>query len=488
MMARTRSAAMIAAALALASMTPAAAQPAASCPACAHGDVLIEKFTLQPVRAIASELVAPLGDPVSAAEYARLVDLRRRTPTLVRLGALDNGELLAVATALCHAAKGPCVDATLRTLICLADRCTVDLPRPEPRRADLVALPADCHQYSNHTASPPFGVGFDWGSGGQRSRYPSDGSAWSFGIAGRMRFGRIFGAVARVDRISGRDEATDTNGDGNDDVSTGSITRISALAGPTIVLDNTRFEDTTRYLRLDLLGGYVSTRSQPNESGPAAGFDLAYQLSILRFGVRFVQGFGDASDATMLLAHVGFTAGSAPPYDDDTDCGALAATRSSRLALGLDFPLGGYGISSDLGYLAPGFAIEAAWHLSPQLDAMARGDVLVYPGYERDRVLHQALLAGMRIDHGKSRGGETGWFTTVLAGYTHGAALTPTTVGSGAVVDLSLGWGGQNSEGAGYLRLHTRFGVGPDNFDYRAVFLSAGFEVRFDPRAWIDRS
>jgi hypothetical protein len=39
-----------------------------------------------------------------------------------------------------------------------------------------------------------------------------------------------------------------------------------------------------------------------------------------------------------------------------------------------------------------------------------------------------------------------------------------------------------------YLRLHGRFGVTPDNVDFRAIFLSAGVELRLDRRRWHDRN
>jgi hypothetical protein len=475
----------------LAIVAPAAAQPApAPCEDCARGDVLIEKFSLQPLRSVAADIAGmPLGGPLSSEQYARVLQLRERTPALTRLGALDDADLSAIAASLCRGESSACTEATTRALRCLADRCAVDLLTPhDPRNVDLVEIPSNCHQYSTPRRSPPYGLGMDWGNGWQRSRYPTDGHAWSFGIEGRMRFGRRFGAVARVDRVAGRDEATDTDHNGKDDLSTGSITRIAALVGPSFVLDNTRYDSTTRSLRLDLLGGYVSTRSQPNESGLAAGADLSLQLSIFRIGVRFVQGTSDADHATMLLAHLGILAGSAPPYRDATDCGAETATRSSRLALGFDIPIAGYGISEQLGYLSTGLGVETLYHLSRSFDALARADLLLYPGHDRDRVIHQAVLAGVRIDHKSSHAAETGFFSTVLGGYSYGSGLTPTTTGAGPIVDLAFGWGGQGPEGSGYLRLHGRFGVGPDNLDYRAIFLSAGFELRFDPRSWRDRT
>jgi hypothetical protein len=309
---------------------------------------------------------------------------------------------------------------------------------------------------------------------------------WSLGIEGRMRITRRIGAVARVDRTAGRDEATDLDGNGLDDSGTGSIIRVDALVGPSFFLDYRRFESTTRSLRLDLLGGYVATRSPGSESGPAAGFDLAYQLSSFRMGARFVQAFGDARDATMLLGHLGFVVGGGAQYSYD-DCGR--DTGSSRLALGFDLPIGGYGISSQLGYLATGIGIEATWHLTPALDVVTRADILVFPRYERDRVIHQAVLGGVRIDHGPrtGRSSRNGWMSTVMAGYSHGAALTTTTVGTGPVGELSTGWGRQGRDGVIYLRLHGRFGISPDNSDYRALFLSTTFELRFAPNRWRDR-
>jgi hypothetical protein len=450
-----------------------------------RGEAVIARLSLQPITTIASELVTiRVDDPITAEQYARLIELRKRVPSLLRLGALDDPDLTAVAETLCHADSGDCVDGTTRTLRCLADRCAVVLPKQDPKKADVITLPPDCHQYSTHQRSPAYGVGVDWSTGAQTSRYPTDTGAWSFGIEGRYRFSHLLGAVARVDRIAGRDEATDVDNNGHDDVSTGEITRIDALAGPSFVIDSTRFDDSQRFLRVDVLGGYLSTRSQPNESGPAAGIDVAYQVWAFRFGLRYVQGFADASNASILLAHIGFTTGSDPQYDSDADCGSSTSIRSSRLALGFDFPLLGYGLSSELGYVAPSLGIEMPYHLTHRLDAIARGDLLIYPGYQRDRTLHQALLAGIRIDHSDRT---TGYFTTVMAGYTHGIGFTPTTVGSGAVADVGFGWGGQGAEGAGSVRVHYRQGVGPDNFDYRAVFISGGFELRFDPHSWRDR-
>lgn len=464
--------------------TPALAQPTA-CDACTRGDAIIDRFGLETLRPLARQLASlSLADPVTTEQYARLIELRQRTPALLRLGAIDDDDLELVAAALCGAADDACRAPTTRALQCLADRCAVALPVTDPRLADVIV--EQCDRHVTHRRSPPLGVGLDWGNGWHRSRHPSDGRAWSLGISTRLRITNRIGAVARIDRVAGRDEAEDSDGNGRDDRFTGSITRIMTLAGPTFILDFTRYQRTTRFLRLDLLGGYLQTRSQPDEDGPAAGFDLAYQVWGLRAGVRFVQGFGDARDATTALAHLGFVTGSGPEFSYGAGCATSTPERSTRLAIGLDLPLAGYGISSQLGYMATGLGAEAKWYLTRSLDVVARADLLYFPRYERDRTVHQAVLGGLRIDHGRDteRSSRTGWFTTVLAGYSHGAGLTPTTAGSGPIVDLSLGWGSQGGDGAGWFRLHARSGVTSDNVDYRVLFLTAGFELRLDPRRW----
>lgn len=464
-------------------VAPAAAQPT-PCETCARGDALIERFSLQPLRGLAAELGRlSLADPLTEAQYTQLVELRQREPALVRLGAVDDAELALVAAALCGSTDDACTVPMTRTLTCLADRCDLALPPPDPR-VDFAELPEDCTRYRTRKRSPRLGLGLDWGTGWQRSGYPNDGRAWSFGISGRWRINQRLGAIARFDRSAGRDEATDLDGDGFDDGSTGSITRIVALAGPSAILHRARFERTTRVLRLDVLAGYIATRSQPGEDGPAAGFDLAYQVSGARAGVRVVQGLGGAADATLVLGHLGFLIGSMPELADDA-CTLETKAPATRLALGYELAFGGYGISSQLGYLPFGMGIEALWNLTPRFDALARADLLVFPGDERERVIHQAVLGGIRIDHARTdRRWRAGFFTTVMAGYTHGAGLTPSSVGSGPIADVSLGWGGQNRESAAYLRLHGRFGLSPDNVDYRVVFVSAGLELRFDRHRW----
>jgi hypothetical protein len=463
------------------------ATPGAACAPCERGEKLIARLHLEALRGLAAELQATeLVEPLAEAQYAHIVDLRARVPAASGLAALDDAQLADVSAALCASAAGPCDAPMQQAMRCLADRCAVALP-PDAHPRDLVELPANCHNYS-HPRVSALGLGVDWATGWQHSKYPTDGHAWSIGMEGRMRLGHHVGLVARVDRVAGRDAATDADGNGQDDVSTGSITRISGLVGPSFVFDNSRYLDSTRSLRIDLLGGYVSTRSQADESGPAAGIDIAEQLWGMRLGVRAVQGFGHARDATMVLVHIGFLTGSSPTYATETSCDPKPPKRSSRFAIGMDFPTGGYGLTKKLGYMAPGIGAEVLFHAAASFDLLARADLLLFPGDERDRVIHQAVMAGIRIDnsHHRHHSESTGFFTTIAGGYTHGAALVDSTVASGPVVDVALGWGLRDAEAGANLRLHGRFGVSPDNFDYRAIFISGGFELHFDPSKWRD--
>ena len=449
------------------------------------GDELIDRYQLQPLRELTPELsTMTLNEPLTPEQYARIVEIRTRHPALVRLGGIDQAEHQVIAWALCRSsADSPCFAHVTQALRCLADRCEVAL-RADVSSRDVVELPAECTKYTARKRTSPLGLGIEWGTGVQRTAHPSDGGAWSVGIETRLRLSQRLGAVARVDRVAGRDEAVDMDGNGTDDLSTGSITRILALAGPSIVLDQARFEDEKRFVRLDLLGGYMATLSQPDESGLAAGADLSFQLWAIRIGARVVQGFAGAENATVGLAHIGFVAGGSPPDSHGEACDK-EGKRSSPFALALDLPLAGYAISN-LGYMATGIGIEGLWHLSKSLDALARADLLLFTGDDRDRVIHQALLAGFRWDHGKYKWG-TGFFTTLAAGYTHEAGLSPSETDSGPIGDISFAWGGRAAEGAAYLRLHGRIGLTSENVDYLAIFLSGGVELRFDPRRWKDR-
>jgi len=473
--------AVLATAACLLVTAPARAQPAgpAACDACARGEALIAQLDLGDVRALGD---IELAEPITREQYARIVAMRTRHPRLAGTVALRDAQLAYVAMAV-GAGREPCATRTGHALRCLADRCAVALPLP-PAEV-LGELREECVVRGRSTRrTVPIGVGLEWGNGVQESAYPTDGRAWSVGIEARVRATNRWSAVARFDWMSSRDAAEDADNDGNDDASTGSITRIAALAGPSIVLDRKRMEGTQRYLRVDLLGGYVATRSQPDEKGVAAGADVAYHAGAFRLGVRYLHGFGDASDASAVLGHAGFVVGGTPQMRPE-GCGGPARART-RLALGFDLPLVGVGLDSQLGYLATGLAFELLYRLHRRFDLVARGDVLYFPGYGRDRVVHTGALAGVRVDHGPYSGSSwsrTGFSTVLFGGYSHGAALVGSTGGSGPVVEVAPGWGIRTRDGGGgTLRLHARFGLGEDNRDLIAVFLSAGFDINLGLR------
>jgi hypothetical protein len=73
-------------------------------------------------------------------------------------------------------------------------------------------------------------------------------------------------------------------------------------------------------------------------------------------------------------------------------------------------------------------------------------------------------------------------------GYDHVATTSSDPIQSGPVVEASIGYGMQKSDGGAWLRVHGRFGVSPDNSDLRAYFLSFGTEFRLDRNRWRDRN
>lgn len=350
--------------------------------------------------------------------------------------------------------------------------------------------PPACDPYVRTIRSPRTGAGGELATGWQDSAFPSDHRAWSIGLELRRRLSNRFGIVGRVDRSTGRDAGLDVDGDGRDDAATGPITRVSALAGPSVILSTAHAERVARYVELDVIAGYARTASQSGEDGLVVGADLSYQLAAVRLGLRALQGTtGDTREARTVLAHFGVVVGAGPNLGYGAGCGRTEST-SSGWALAFDLPLSGYALGTGLGYLAPGFALEGVYRAHAHFQAVVRGDLLVFPNGDADRVLHQTLLAGARFDltpisDSSVRNGAS---FVVLAGYALAAATEPTRAGSGPVLDVALGYGSQGDDGAGFVRLHGRFGMTPDTADLRAVFLSAGLELRLDRRRWRTRS
>jgi hypothetical protein len=461
------------------------------CEPCVRGDDTLKQLgdagTL--LRSRGHELVSvgvTPGGVIQDTQMTRLHDLLGDDPALTdTLADLSDAQLSDMAAAVCNAPDGHCTVTLAATLRCLAGRCHV-----EHHVIERMQDPPNptCDPYVKKVTSPATGFGLEWGEGRQQDASPVDHRAWSFGFEGRRRIGRRFGVVGRVDRSNGRDASTDTNGDGRDDVSTGAVTRVSVLAGPTMMFA-IGHADATRFAQVDLLGGYLWTLSQPHEDGPAAGVDLSYSLEVARVGVRAITGFGDAKDAHAVLAHVGFVLGAGPNFDYSAGCGHEEKS-PTKVALAIDIPLFGFGLSSALDYSVPGFGVEAGYHVANFVDVMARGDLLVFPNSDRERTAYQSVLGGARIDLTEHTASSlrSGFFTTLMAGYAFAAGTEPTTAGSGPVVDASVGWGGEGDDGMAYLRLHGRFGLSPDNYDARAIFLSGGLELRLDRRQWKDRN
>jgi len=405
-------------------------------------------------------------------------------PIASSLSQLSDGQLDDVAAAICGQPSGECTTDVAAQLRCIAGHCQVI----DTQIQDHVVEPA-CDPTVKTVSSPKRGLGLDWATGWQDDAKPVDHRMWSIGFEGRARLGQTFGLVGRLDRSTGRDAAEDANRDGRDDLSTGAVTRVSVLAGPSMMFAIARGEDPPRFAQIDLLGGYQWTLARSGEDGLLAGVDLSYYLAVARAGVRVTQGFGDADQARAVVGHVGFVVGAGPNYSYGTGCGRDEPKSSTRFALALDLPLFGYGLSSQLDYVAPGVGFETDYHVASFLDLMGHADLLWIPNSGRDRTIYQTVLAGGRIDLTNKKGGgtRTGFFTTVGAGYAFAAATEPSTAGSGPVGDVSVAWGGQGDDGMMYIRLHGRFGLTPDNADARLVFVSWGIELRLDRRRWRDR-
>jgi hypothetical protein len=351
--------------------------------------------------------------------------------------------------------------------------------------------PGTCDPYVVHRPQPQGAFGGELSAGGQSSGYPVEGRVWGFGFEARRRFSRRLGIVGRFDWTRGRDAGRDRDGDGHDDVATGRITREWLLAGPSITLTSAYYDDVVRWWQIDLLGGYAWTSSQDGEDGVAAGADLSFQLAVARLGLRALHGVGDASEVRALLLHLGIVVGGGPSYTYGGGCGRdSAGDLGTRWAVALDVPLSGYNLGGGPGYLAPGIALEGAYHMHRHAAALVRGDLLTFPNGDGDRVLYQTLLAGGRFDL-TTRGSSSsslrrGAIFTLLAGYAFGAYTRPSDAGSGPVLDVAIGGGTQADDGAAWLRLHGRFGLTPANSDLRAIFLSIGLELRIDRRRWRD--
>jgi hypothetical protein len=394
-------------------------------------------------------------------------------------------QLLQIGYALCKSPDATCARYMMGALHFAREYAPTSVGEPYdlPNHGLPYGLPpATCDPYVNRVRSPKMGFGAEYATGWQDSAKPTDGRAWSIGLEARARVTNAIGFVARVDRSTGRDESIDDDGDGRDDSQAGTITRWTMMVGPSLRLSEHRVRDMGRFWQVDSLVGFSRDASR---SGPIVALDLSYQFVVARLGVRVMSGFGDAREESSLLVHSGLQFGAGPQYSYGAGCGVEERARGSAWAIAFDLPLSG--VTSEGDYITPGFGLEGAYHFHEYVDGLVRGDVLAMPHGDRERALHQSLLVGARFDaHGKHT--DRNMFGTLAVGYDHVATTSSDPIQSGPVVEASIGYGMQKSDGAAWLRVHGRFGVSPDNSDLRAYFLSFGTELRLDRNRWRDRN
>jgi hypothetical protein len=469
------------------------------CEPCARGEQLLAGLGEQgkELRAAAPELLrlwVPLGIDVAGGadpdEAKVLMFTLRDTPGLfdaVRsLRGLSNDEMLAIAAVLCEGPEPACTEPLVGALRVAAQVEPSDLAAMNALIDETpVRAPQTCDPTAVHTASPRTGLDFEYASGWQASAKPVEGAAWSLGVAVRGRVASNWNAVVRFDRSTGRDAASDANGDGRDDVATGAVTRWSALAGVSRGFATHRAMNDPRRWELDALGGWSRSGDL---GGPIVAADLSYRFLAMRIGARVMQGFGDASEERAALVHVGLGFGAGPEYWTTTGCESVERRRrGSRWAIGVDVPAGGW--LQHVGGIAPGFGLEAALHGKHHIDLLLRGDLLDLPNGDADRILVQSVLAGIRLD--LSRPGwehpRAGWLATAMGGYARVSGPSSSAVDSSPIIDVALGWGFQAADGAANVRVHARFGLAPDDAVIPAMFVSLGGELRLDRSRWRDR-
>lgn len=471
--------------------------PVATCEPCARAQANLDQLDVygavlrNSVRELAS--LEALGIRGMTLTYEQHEQLERRIAGSEReavsayIDRYGDAGVRDLAALVCGVADSGCVEGIYHALVCTgSSRCAVD-----PFEQREMSRPPTCDPYAHTYKGTKVGYGGEVTTGWRDSAQPNDHRAWGFGIEARRRVKKRLGGVARLDWQTGRDAGIDGDGDGRDDDGTGRVSRVSVLAGPSVRITEVSRNSVWRYLEVDVLGGYSLMTSPNDEDGAVAAIDLAYQLGPTRWGLRAMQGFGDASDARSVLFHAGIVGTTHP---DRTVVGGCDFVRneeppSTGFALGFDLGLGGYELASGIGFMVPTPAVEIAYIVTSQIQAIGRGDLTVFTNGGADHVLHHSLFAGLRLDMTPSghKQDRTGPFITLLGGYGWGAVTRPSTAGSGPVVDGSLGYMIQGDDGAGWVRLHGRFGVTRENEDLRAMFLSVGLELRLDGRRWRSR-
>lgn len=424
---------------------------------------------------------ATLGDDAAA--------MRALLAKLVRDESLDPGEIELLrrhdnhddlARLACGEENSGCVD-NVRTAIDNAVMSNA-LPTGSFPPTD----PGTCDPYVVSIRSPKTGFGAELATGWQDSALPTDHRTWGYGLEARRRLSNRFGLVGRVARTNGRDAGIDSGRDGRDDDGTGSVSRLFALAGPSLTFAARRGQPPW-FGRFDLLAGYTAMTSPGSEDGFVAGVDISYQLAVLAVGVRALQGVGDAADARLVVVHIGPAFGAAPTFSFGGGCpGFEPPEQRSRFGYGFDLALSGFGLGTGIGYMPPTVGLETSYALHPRVQPLARADLLVFLHGDKDRILHQSLLGGARFDLATkdNLGNYTGVFVDVLAGYGWAAVTRPSSADSGAVADIGVGYEIDDNDTVIRLRAHARLGLVPDNEDLRAIFLSMGVDLRPTREIW----
>ena len=412
---------------------------------------------------------------LSKGQHERLVEWQKNVPPIVKdaigkLAKKSDTELLEIGYALCGGNEINCARHLAYALRCTTRACDVEPepPKPVPRSEQTPSC-------ENEVEGPALGMGFEYGEGWQSGKSPAEGRVVSIGFALRHRLTNLLGVVSHLSYSHGRDESRDEDGDGHDDIATGAVERGSILFGPSLMLLTSRGNDFARTLQLDLLAGAWTG----SDESFVAGADLSYEAIFMRFGIRALQSL-EIGEARMVIVHWGMGFGANPLASFGSRCGIDDPPKGSAWALGFDLPLVGY--SSELGWITPGFGLEGAYHFG-FFDSLLHADVVVMPNGDKERSLHQSVLAGGRI----ALVGDTtrgGIFVSLLGGYSAVSGPSSSPIQSGLVGDAALGFMAGSDDAAVHVRLHTRIGLTPEIKDLFAVYLSAGFEIRLDRRRW----
>lgn len=342
-----------------------------------------------------------------------------------------------------------------------------------------------CDPYMVQVKSPRRRIAVDAGVGWQDSDAPVSGLATSLGFGLDWRLGNRLLVGARASWLRGRDAGVDADGDGRDDDNTGGISSLLLTAGPRVRLLNDRARPTS-FWELDVgIGGMAATGA--GDSGAVAEAGLSLGNDVARLGARYVQGALDAADHRAALAWFALGFGGGPQYSYGAGCDFVRSDPSTSIpfAIGIHAILSGWGLADELGYLVPGLAIEVPYYLRYPVDAVARWDFQVYPAGDRDAEVHQSGLLGARVAIPIAGEQSTQHLLAqVQLGYSLVTGTEPRDIESGPIVDAGAGYALLTAREGLFARVHARFGIGGDNRDLAAIYVTVGGEMKNAARRW----